>query len=183
MHPFSYLGVPAANMGCNGSRACRQPPASIEKWGGISELLRKHVPDSDLGLVPRQGRGAWHRRHLTLPSTNAPIFIPWCAGTSHVGLACPPPGAGCVTSGPPKPMHPIIPVCRPSQKNVGPVPRQGRRGGTDEPDPPINQCTKPASNDQPPCTYLGVPATARLEREPKRLATGKNRPFHKKRKF
>ena len=27
-----------------------------------------------LGLVPRQGRGAWHRRHLTLPSTNAPNF-------------------------------------------------------------------------------------------------------------
>ena len=27
-----------------------------------------------LGLVPSSGWGAWHRRHLTLPSTNAPNF-------------------------------------------------------------------------------------------------------------
>ena len=66
-------------------------------------LVRKHVPDSDpgsfpapagdtnhrrpnndspgsqernvaLGLVPSQGWGGGHRRHLTLPSTNAPHF-------------------------------------------------------------------------------------------------------------
>ena len=90
-----------------------------------------------LGLVPRQGRGARHRRHLTLPSTNAPNFHTLVCRHQPEKCragACPPPGAGCVaqtTPDPPtNPMHPIfIPWCAgTSQKNVGLrlVPRQGR---------------------------------------------------------
>ena len=121
-----------------------------------------------LGLVPRQGRGAWHRRHLTLPSTNAPNFHTLVCRqppASIVGLGLVPRQGRGAWHG----RHLTLPstnapnfhtlVCRhqPEKCRAGACPPPGAGcGAQTTPDPPINQCTQ--------FSYLGVPAPAGISR-------------------
>ncbi len=98
MHRRRLLDHPAGNLVNTGDARLLAFASNSKRRRKSSTLVGKHVPDSDpgsipapttvtrtttaqgrkrnvaLGLVPSQGWGAWHRRHLTLPSTNAPNF-------------------------------------------------------------------------------------------------------------